>query len=75
MTFSELEASNKDFLVAAEVSEFLGVDPQSLRMQAQMDPDKLGFPVIVCGTRMRIPRLGFLHFVRYGKAVYAKGGD
>lgn len=31
------------------------------------DPNKLGFPVIVTGTRVRIPKYGFIHFCKYGR--------
>ena len=27
---------------------------------------KLGFPATLIGTRVRIPRLGFLHWMQYG---------
>ena len=71
MTLKEIERSEKEFLLAADVAPVLGLDPQCLRSQAQDDPVKLGFPVTVTGSRVRIPRLGFLHFMKYG---YARGG-
>lgn len=58
---------DKEFLTAAEVAPVLGIDPQDLRSQAQADSVKLGFPVIVTGSRVRIPREGFLFFCRYGR--------
>jgi hypothetical protein len=66
----EIEASTDEFLLASDVAPFLGVNAQDIRSQAQADPTKLGFPVIVTGSRIRIPRMGFLHFIKYG---YAKG--
>ena len=43
--------------------------PNYIRHQAQNDPDKLGFPVVVAGTRVRIPKEGFLYFCRFGRPV------
>ena len=60
---------DKDFLTAADVAPVLGINPQDIRSQAQSDADKLGFPVIVTGTRVRIPKEGFLYFCRYGRAI------
>lgn len=45
-----------------EASEKLkdgGPSPHSIRIQAQQDPGKLGFPVSVVGTRIFIPRFSF----------------
>lgn len=64
MTLAEIESSDKSFLTPAEAAPVLGVDPHSIRMQARIDPDKLGFPVVVTGTRTRIPRVAFLDFVK-----------
>lgn len=72
MTFKEIENSDVLYLLADDVAPILKLNSQCLRSQAQSDPTKLGFPVIVVGTRVRIPREGFLHFIKYG---YAKGGD
>jgi len=66
-TLAEIEASEQEFLLPDEVAPFLGVNPQCLRSQAQDDADKLGFPVVIVGTRIRIPRRAFLHFLRYGR--------
>ena len=35
--------------------------------QAMKDPTKLGFPVIVHGTRVKIPKQPFVRFMREGK--------
>lgn len=67
MNLSSIESLDKEFLTAAEVAPVLGIDPQDLRSQAQADSVKLGFPVIVTGSRVRIPREGFLFFCRYGR--------
>ena len=69
MTLSDLSSVDKDFLTAADVAPILGINPQDIRSQARSDADKLGFPVIVTGTRVRIPKEGFLYFCRYGRAI------
>ena len=69
MNLSDIAGMGKEFLTAADIAPVLGVNPQDIRSQAQSDADKLGFPVIVTGTRVRIPKEGFLYFCRYGRAI------
>lgn len=66
MTYEEMLKSDKAFLLTEDVAELLGCKPYSINVQAQQDPAKLGFPVCVTGSRVRIPRLGFLHWMTYG---------
>jgi hypothetical protein len=40
------------------------VDPQSIREAARQRPDLLGFPVIVYGRKVKIPRKPFIKFVQ-----------
>jgi hypothetical protein len=49
-----------EFLTAAEAAKLLGCNPQSLRVQARTEPRLLGFPVVVVGTRLLIPKKPFL---------------
>lgn len=51
------------YLLPAEAAKVLGVNPQNLRSQAQDDPAKLGFPVIVIGNRTLIPRKPFFAYL------------
>ena len=67
MTLREIQNSEKLFLLATDVEAVLGVSANSIRLQAQKDKDKLGFPVIVAGTRVRIPRIPFLKFILEGE--------
>ena len=69
VTLSNIEAIDREFLRAIDIAPVLGVNPQDIRSQAQDDPLKLGFPVIVTGTRVRIPKEGFLFFCRYGRPI------
>lgn len=67
MTLEEIRTSPLDILTPAQVAPILGCDPQCIRVTARETPEKLGFPVAVVGTRVRIPRLSFLRFM--GEAV------
>ena len=60
--------SDEIMLLPKDVAEVLGCKPDSINAQAQNDPNKLGFPVCVMGTRVTIPRQGFLHWLQYGNA-------
>ena len=63
MTLDEIRRSDKHFLLASEVAEVLGTNPNTIRLQAHCAPEMLGFPVIVMGRRVKIPRLPFLEFI------------
>ena len=69
MTLSELQSSTKDFLSPKDVADLIGCMPYSINVQAQTDPSKLGFPVSLIGTRVRIPRLGFLYWMTHGTPI------
>lgn len=68
MTFTEIEQSEKDFLTPTDVAPILGCMSYSINVQAKEDITKLGFPAAKIGTRVLIPRLGFIRWVRYGNA-------
>ena len=63
-TLKELEENEKEWLTVAEVAEFLNSDPQAIRMQAHKDRAALGFPIIIIGCHIKIPRVGFLNFFK-----------
>lgn len=63
MTIDEMAASRELLLTPAEVAPILSCDPNVIRRQAQDDPSKLGFPVCVLGSRVKIPRVPFLRFL------------
>lgn len=51
MTLTEIRQSKRDVLLLKDIAPVLGLNPQTLRSQAQADPSKLGFPVTVAGSR------------------------
>lgn len=63
MTIQEMKTSTKEILTPADIASVLCVDPQRIRIQVEEDPSKLGFPVSKIGTRVKIPRLGFLRWL------------
>ena len=63
MTLQEIRSSDKIMLNPAEVCDVLGCKPYSINVQAKEDPRKLGFPVSIIGTRVRIPRVAFLKWL------------
>lgn len=66
--FSQIKNSDALFLIPDEVSKVLGLSPQGIRNQARADPLKLGFPVIISGNKVRIPRAPFIRFIEEGRA-------
>lgn len=63
MTLDKIKACDKPTLTPAEIADVLNCDPQDLRIQARMAPERLGFPVIIIKTRVKIPRIPFLQFM------------
>ena len=63
MTLEELKASPSVWLTPAEIAPVLECDPNVIRRQAQTDPSKLGFPVTVLCSRVKVPRKRFLEFL------------
>lgn len=51
------------FITPAQAAPVIGCSPQTIRIMAREKPAALGFPVVVIGTRTRIPRVPFLRYV------------
>ena len=63
-TLDGIEALPCDVLTCKQVSKVLGAGAAHLHDQAMVNPEALGFPVIRYGTRVRIPKIAFLKFMR-----------
>lgn len=63
MTLDDVRNMNKETLTPAIVAEVLGCNPQTIRLTARMAPERLGFPTIVMGSRVLIPKQAFLQFM------------
>lgn len=68
MTLQEIRESGKEFLTPEEAAEIIGCKPYAINVQAREDQSKLGFPVCVLGSRVRIPRRAFLRWIDGGTA-------
>lgn len=66
-TLDEIEALPCEVLVPANVARVLCANPQKIHDQAVNTPEKLGFPVIIIGNRVKIPKQPFLKLMREGK--------
>ena len=63
MTLDEIRSSKKEFLVPSDVAPVIGCDPYSINVQAREDIRALGFPCCRIGSRVKIPRIGFLRWM------------
>lgn len=63
MTINEIRKSDATWLTPSDIAEVLECDPNTIRAQAQDDPSKLGFPVVVLCSRVKVNRKGFLRFM------------
>lgn len=59
----EIKQRKDLMLMPKDIAPVLGVDPQSIRMQAREAPEKLGFRVTVIGGRSYFPRLPFIEWI------------
>lgn len=60
MTIAEIRQSKKTVLTPNDVYELLSCRRYDINLQARNDPKKLGFPVIIVRSRVKIPREAFL---------------
>lgn len=65
MNIEDIRASTAPMLRPADVAPIIGCDPQWVRDTARSNPEALGFPAIVIGSRVKIPRIPFLRFLGY----------
>lgn len=62
-TLQEIKDCEKEMLTPEDVARVLGCKAYNINLQAKKDPKALGFPVIMVGTRVKIPRRGFIRFM------------
>lgn len=63
MTLSEMKEVGRDWLTPKEVAGCLGCTAYAINQQAAVDADRLGFPIIMIGKRVKIPRKAFIRFM------------
>lgn len=69
-TLEEIEACPKTMLTPADVAGYLGCDQHNICTAVKQAPELIGFPASVIGTRVRIPKEGF---VRWAKGLNLSG--
>lgn len=63
-TLEEIEAIDSPVLLPRQVAGYLGCNQYAINLAAKNYPEELGFPVVVIGNRVKIPKEGFLNFCR-----------
>lgn len=63
MTLAEIEATEKEALTCADVAPVLGIAQYTLHRYIMEYPERIGFPVVIIGNRVKIPRRPFLSFM------------
>lgn len=58
-----LTKSNDPMVSLTDASEVMGCAENVLRVTIQQAPERLGFPAILIGNRVKIPRVPFLRFM------------
>lgn len=54
---------DREWFTVTEVCGVLNTNPHTIRITARQRPELLGFPVIVAGNRVKIPRIPFLRYM------------
>lgn len=66
MTLEEIAAIPGEVLTAAQIAPVCRMDQETIRGQARERPELLGFPVIVAGRQVRIPKRAFVRYMQGG---------
>ena len=74
MTLQEIRNLDRDIITPEIAAGALEVSPQWLRLTAREAPGELGFPVIIAGNRVKIPRLAFIRFMEGNFNSAKRGG-
>ncbi len=68
MTLAQIEQIDREYLTVEEVAAYFGAKPQNIRVQAHRNREDLGFPVSIIGSRVKIPKVGFINFIKGASA-------
>lgn len=71
MSLEDIERLPSEMLTPEQVASVLEMNAHTIRVQAGQDPDAFGFPVMVVGTRVKIPKQPFLLYMRGESAMQA----
>lgn len=71
MSLKDIEQLPGEMLTPEQVAPVLEMNPHTIRVQAGQDPNVFGFPVMVIGIRIKIPKQPFLLYMRGESAMQA----
>jgi len=63
-TLEEIEALPREMLIPADIAHILGCNPYSINVCAKSGTNLFPFPIILMGSRVRIPKQPFLKAMR-----------
>lgn len=67
-----LQSIDREYLTPKEVAPILGVAPYTINVQAKEDKKRgtnsFGFPIMLIGSRVKIPKMPFIRYMTYGSA-------
>lgn len=63
MTLNDVKAMTADIITPNIAAQVLKCDPNWIRVAARQDKKMLGFPVVLIGHRVKIPRLAFIRYM------------
>ena len=64
MTLKDIAELDKEVLTCKDIAPILGYGEYQIHQQAKERPELLGFPVIVIGNRVKIPKRSFIKFMK-----------
>lgn len=73
MTLNDIEKMDTEFLIPEQVAAILGCNAYAINVQVRDNPAALGFPTVKLGSRVKIPRLAFLRFMKGELPVTGSG--
>lgn len=63
MTLDEIKLMADEVITPYVAAKVLKCNPQWIRVTARKNRKLLGFPIIIVGNRIKIPRLAFIRFM------------
>lgn len=70
----DIEAIPGEVLLVKDIAGILKANADTIRKQARLNPASLGFPAIVIGQSVRIPKRAFIAFMK-GKVPTGGAAD
>lgn len=62
MTIEDIKNLDKEILTPGDIAPLLKCDANLIRYQAKQDIKQLGFPASKMGSRIKIPKQGFINW-------------